>query len=974
MRPALVLGIAGLCLLYCDAPLRAQQSTAQSANAAADLEEVLITGSRVKRPDGFDYPVPVAVVSGDALTNSGYTQLGDALNNLPQALASTGNQNTSASLFNSGQQRINLRGVGNSRTLVLVDGRRHLTGDFQTNAVDLNSIPSTMIERIEAISGGASAVYGSEAIAGVVNIILKKDLQGFVFDLQGGQTQENDGEEWKGSVAYGTRFADDRGSFLIGAEYGRINPIWQVDRDWAFPGTRRNSTVSPQTVLPASRSNTMPTATFQFVLPMGVPARSVSVALDHSAINLESPACATATVAPTCQDPWLFYTATYNALQGETKRATARTYADFKLTDNIKAFADFTFARVDGIGLFQPSFSSAAGGGTLPVDFHGDNGFMAGNTALAEQMRQQWAAAGLAFTQGAIARVGKFWEEFGRRDSEILRQSYRLVSGIEGGFELLGRSVTYDAYGQYSELDGFAKAFNVPYIARVQQATDAVLLNGQVVCRDAAARAAGCVPWDLINGPSAEAVAWANADARSNGVARQQIVATNFSTDLFQLPAGGLGFAVGAEYRKEQSDQIQDDVSASGQLFYNAIGRTKGEYDITEGYAELVIPLLRDKLFAHRLSIEGAERVGHYSTVGTVNQWRVGLQWAPIQDLSFRGSKSVAVRAPNIAELFGPEGQNFTTAATDPCDNAQVAAIAGDAARRATRVANCAAAIPNYDPATFVSNFGPGRPSLALLEGGNPNLSEESAKTWTVGLVFQPRFFTGLNASIDYWDIDVDDAVSTIPINTLITNLCYDSPEAPSSNRFCDLIHRDGSGAVTLVERTNQNVQSIQTSGIDLALSIAHDFGRVGAFQFRADGTKIVKWDLQGVPGGATTHYVGTLTAPFTATPKYKVGGTLAWSLRKVTAQWESHYLSSMAVSEVDPVSSRAPFFTGNYWEHDLHARYRFSDQLQLRLGVVNVTNEHPPLIPEVGNATGTNTSAYDNRGRWYFVGGSYAF
>jgi outer membrane receptor protein involved in Fe transport len=527
---------------------------------------------------------------------------------------------------------------------------------------------------------------------------------------------------------------------------------------------------------------------------------------------------------------------------------------------------------------------------------------------------------------------------------------------------------------QYSELDGFTKAFNVPNIARVQQATDAVLLNGQVVCRDAAARAAGCVPWDLINGPSPEAVAWANADARANGVARQRIVATNFSTDLFQLPAGGLGFAIGAEYRKEQSDQIQDDLSASGQLFYNAIGRTKGEYNITEGYAELVVPLLKDKLFAHRLSIEGAERVGHYSTVGSVNQWRVGLQWSPIQDLSFRGSRSVAVRAPDITELFGPQGQNFTTLANDPCDTAQVAAIANDPARRANRIANCAAAIANYNPNTFVSNFGANRPSLQLLEGGNPDLSEETARTWTVGLVLQPRALAGLSFSADYWAIKVDDAVAQIPFNTLLTNLCYDAPVAPSSNHFCDFVHRDANGAVTVLERTNQNVQAIQTSGIDVALSLSHDFGGIGLFQFRADGTKIVKWDLQGAPGIETTHYVGTITAPFAATPKYKVGGTLAWTFRKLNAQWESHYLSSMAVSEVDPVSSRDPFFTGNYWEHDVHASYALSEQIKLRLGIVNVTNEHPPLVPEVGNATGVQTSAYDNRGRWYFVGGTYSF
>lgn len=941
----------------------------------APLEEVLITGSRVKRTDSFDYPVPVAVVSGASINESGYTQLGDALNNLPQALASTGAQNSSASLFNSGQQRINLRGIANSRTLVLVDGRRHLTGDFQTNAVDLNSIPSTMIDRVEAISGGASAVYGSEAIAGVVNIILKHDLQGLVLDLQGGQTQESDGAEWKTSASWGTHFADDRGNFLLGAEWGKVQPIWQKDRDWAFPGIRRNTVVSPQDVLPASRSNTMPTATFQYVLPMGAAPRSVSIALDRSQLNVQTADCSPATVRPTCQDPWLFWGATYNALQGEVNRSTARAYSDYAVTDNLKAFADFTFARVNGIGLFQPAFSNASGPpGTMPVAFRGDNAFMQGNTPLAAQMRAQWAAAGLAFTQTASANVGKFWEEFGRRDSQIVRQSYRLVSGIEGGFELFNREVTYDAYGQYSELDGYAKAFNVPNVARVQQATDAVSLGGQIVCRDAAARAAGCVPWDLINGPSAEAVAWANGEARSNGVARQKILGTNFSTSLFELPAGPLGFAIGAEYREEQSDQVQDDLSASGQLFYNAIGRTKGEFDITEAYTELVIPLLKDKFLAHRLTIEGAERVGNYSSVGSTNQWRVGLQWSPVRDLSFRGSKSIAVRAPNIAELFGPQGQNFTTLATDPCDAGQIN-TAKSPELLAARQRNCAAAIDNYNSSTFISNFGPNRSSLSLREGGNPNLDEEAADTWTAGFVFQPRFLEGFSFSADYWDIKVDNAVATIPINTLITALCYESSLDVSANRFCDLITRDRStGAVSLVELTNQNVQSIATTGIDLAVSIAHEFPAIGLLRFRADGTKLKKWDLQGSPSDPVQSYAGVLPGPFVATPKYKVGGTLGWSRNKLSAQWESHYLSSMAVSQTESPTSRIPFYTGNYWTHDFNASYAWSDTVKFRLGIVNVTDEEPPAVPEVGNGTGVAASAFDNRGRWYFLGGSYSF
>jgi iron complex outermembrane recepter protein len=978
MRNSIIAALTALCLLLClHSNVSAQQANVQSSSTEGPLQEVLITGSRVKRPDGFDYPVPVAVVSGASINDSGFTVLGDALNNLPQALSTTGNQNTSGSLFNAGQSRIDLRGVNSVRTLVLVDGRRHLTGDFRNSSVDLNMIPSTMIDRIEAISGGASAVYGSEAIAGVVNIILRKDLQGFVFDLQGGQTTHRDGEEWKASASYGMHFANDRGSFLVGAEFGKVEPILQLDRDWGFPGVRRNSLVSPQTVIPASRSNTMPTATFQFV-PTGAAARSASIALDRSAVLRNSAACAPATVQPTCQDPWLFYAATYNVLQGEQERTTARAYLDFELTDNIKAFADLTYGKVDGFALFQPAFSNAVGGGTMPIAMRGDNAFLNGPGTLASQLRTEWTAAGLALTQTASANVGKFWTEFGNRDSEVLRKSYRAITGIEGGFDAFGRNVTYDAYAMYSELDGFTSASNVPNIRRTQQATDAVTVGGQVVCRDAAARAAGCVPWDLINGPSAEAIAWANGNARSDGVASQQIVASNFSTDLFQLPAGGLGVAVGAEYRKEKSDQIQDPLSASGALFYNAIGRTKGEYDITEGFTEVVVPLLRDKPFAYRLSVEAAERIGSYSTVGTVSQWRVGAQWAPVQDLRFRGSSSVAVRAPNITDLFGPQARNFTTLGNDPCDAAQIKAVAGQP-RQATRIANCTAAIPGYDPNTFVSNFGTGRSSLALLQGGNPDLEKESADTWTAGLVFTPRWFEGINVSADYWSIKIDDAVAVIPINTLLADLCYD---VAGGSPYCNFITRDPTGTngggkpggVSEVVLTNQNVQAIETSGIDLALSIEHGFERIGLVQFRAEGTKLVKWNLQGVPGGATTRYAGVLTGPFVATPRYKASGTLGWSLRKLSLQWQTRYTSPLAMSETDPPSSRDPFYTDNYWEHDVRGSYALSDHIKLRMGVVNVTNEHPPLVPEVGNSTGVNTSIYDNRGRWYYVGGNYSF
>src|SRR6185295_3750599 len=228
----------------------------------------------------------------------------------------------------------------------------------------------------------------------------------------------------------------------------------------------------------------------------------------------------------------------------------------------------------------------------------------------------------------------------------------------------------------------------------------------------------------------------------------------------------------------------------------------------------------------------------------------------------FRGSKATAVRAPNITDLFGPQARNFTTLGNDPCDSAQIAAVSG--AKRTNRIANCTAAIPNYDPNTFVSNFGVGRSSLALLQGGNPDLDKESADTWSAGFVFTPHWVEGLNFSLDYWSIDIENAVSTIPINTLLGDLCYD---APAGSPFCEFIRRDPTGTnggakpggVSEVVQTNQNVQAIDTSGVDVALSFQHGFERAGSFQFVAEATKLIKWNLQGVPGAPPTRFAGVL-------------------------------------------------------------------------------------------------------------------
>jgi len=956
--------------------------TSLSALAADDssLDTVVVTGSRIGRDAAFESPVPMVTVGRKEVQESGFNILGDVLTNMPQALVNT-NLQSSGTLFNAGQSRVDMRGLGSNRTLVLLDGRRLITGDFRSPAVDLNMIPSSMVERVEMISGGASAVYGSEAIAGVVNIITRKNLDGFVMDVQGGVSSEIDGEELKASLSYGAPFAADRGHFLIGAEYATFEAIYQTDRDWAYPGIRRNNSVSPQTIVPASRTNLMPTATFQ----LGTN-NSVSIAQDRSVLNSNSAACRTATVSALCQDPWLFYTSTYNVLQSPMERRSVRSYAEFDFLENLKLFGEAMYSAVDSLGITTPAFSNPSTAmQTLPVTMRGDNAYLAGSSTLATQLRNSWTAAGLPLNDTRSVPVGKFWEEFGTRNTEILREIFRVQAGVSGGFQLLSRDFNWETYAQYSELDGKVLAHGVPNKTRVQQAVNAIAgPGGTIVCSDAAAQAAGCVPWNLIDGPSSAAVAWANGTARFDGLAIQKVVAANLSGSILRLPGGDLGMASGFEYRDESSDYVQDALSASGALAFNAIGRTRGEYHVSEAYLELVAPLFSNLPFVHLLSVEAAGRMADYSTTGGVDQWRLQATWAPVSDVSFRASVATAVRAPNITELYGPRSENFATGALDPCDRAQITAVASDPARQALRIANCNAVISNasftYNPATFESNIGPGRPSLRTYGGGYDGLSEETARTSTFGVVLKPRWLDRFSISVDYWNIEIDDAISTIPINTLLANFCYDVPQAPTDNRYCGYIQRLSSGApadvgdIISVTQSSQNVQSIETSGVDLAIRYVQSLGGAGDLSVGLDATKVIRWDLFAFPGAPVTHFVGAISTS-RAIPEYKAQAMLGWTRDRFSAQWQTRFIDSFAVSEVDPPASRVPFYTGNYFEHDLRGSFRWTEDFATNFGAINVTNEHPPSVPEVGNATDSSNSAtYDNRGRWFYVGFKYSF
>jgi outer membrane receptor protein involved in Fe transport len=981
LRTILLGSAAAACLVTPNLARAQQAKPAATAAAGAEVSEIVVTGSRIRR-DTFNAPLPLATVNADQLRVSGHVILGDALMEIPQIEATSNAQNTSGTLFISGQARVDIRGLGPSRTLVLMDGRRIINSDASSPAVDLNTIPSLMIERVEVQPGGVSAVYGSEAIAGVVNLIMRKSYDGWQLDVQGGETYKSDGGQFLAGLMWGGKFIDDRLSIVVGGEYGRENPVFQVDRADAglYPGIRRDTTQTPQPIVPATVSNTAPTATFELKGGNGY-------SLDYrnpGTLVKNSAACAPATVLPTCQDPWLFYSAVYNALQNKTQRGSARSYLEFKMDDHMTAFADLSFARVDGFGFFQPTFSTAAGGGLLPAVIKGDNAFMnTGTTAADQALKAAWGSiyGATGFTSTNTAPIGKFWGEFGLRDSQTRRDIQRYVIGMFGDTSLFGRDIHWDWYGDEGKLRGTTISYGVANIQNTLNALDAVTnASGQIVCRSGAP---GCVPWNIIDGPSAAAVAYANGVSTSTASGREDVLSANINFDLFKLPAGPLGVAAGVEYRREQSNFAQDALGASGALFFNAIGTRGGKYDVKDAYAEVRVPILRDMPFADEFTVEAAIRTSDYSTIGSTHQYRVAGEWAPIRDVRFRASQASAVRAPNIVELFSPQSVNFTTAANDPCDS-QAYAIA-TAGQKAARNITCAAAIPNWNPATFISNIGTGRPSLQLTQGGNPNLGPETADTYDVGVVVQPRWIPNLQLSLDFFKYNIQNEIGTIPINTLFQNLCYDSSQAYATNPFCKLIVRDtttGSGAhlsngtpvaggVLVAILTNQNVAKVKVEGFDFSAAYRVDLDDLihhqwGALNFKLDGTDMYNWALQGLPGQAYTQFANTIN---NATPRWKVTSTFSWQYEKFLAGVTVHYVGSMIANNGVPITALAPAVTGDWYSYDLRGTYKWSDDIEFRAGILNLTNKYPPYLPETFAGTGTGSSQFSNIGRFFYIG-----
>lgn len=943
---------AGAAFGLAGAPALAQDNGEEEE---ARQETITVTGSRIARQD-FVSNSPVSTVGAEQFDLTGTVNTEGLLNTLPQTVPGLDRTSNNPG---GGIATVDLRGLGTARTLVLIDGKR-VVPSTGGGTVDINNIPPALIERVEVVTGGASAVYGSDAVAGVVNFILKDDFEGVQASAGYEVTEEGDAEVWSGDFTIGGNFADGRGNAIASIGYTNREALFQGDRDFAFFAQFDDGAGN----LFDGGSSGVPQGRLSGVFP------------DAAGIFNED-----GTIRPfvSAGDDNDFYNyAPVNYIQLPQERIQFNAKADYEINEDIEIYASTFMANNTVPQQLAPTPIFEPRAGTIQVSLD-NNPFIAPS---AQQTISDSLGSGVdtdgdgiddEFTAGAFG-IRRRLEEVGPRVANSEFTSFQVQTGItvdisdtweldasftEGrtkGTENQSGNINKDRFFQALLLEDADEDGNVDLDA-----------NGNPTCANPAANGGlvGCAPINIYGQGNISPEA---ADfIRALAVIDRDYEMTNFVANLtgdtsgvFELPGGPIGLAFGSEYREEKfSFNPSQNVASSTISGFNGSPPVAGGFDVYGFYGETYLPILKDAQFADILALEAAFRYEDYSTSGGVEAWKIAGEWAPDQQLRFRASFNTAVRAPSISELFAPQGENFP-GASDPCSSG----FSGDA----TLQALCEA---TGVPAANVGSAQIDLPSGQVREisGGNPNLDAEEAETLTVGFVAEPNFVEGLTFSVDYFDIEIEDVISDFGggANNVISTCYGDAELGGVGSPFCGAITRGSDGLITEVSVTSQNVALLTLTGLDLQGEYTYDFGEYGLFGFNYVGTVTDENTLVPFDGGTPITCAGEFGADCgEPIPEYKHRFTTKWANGPWTAQLLWRYIGSVnddeglgfqvAVEEIDPV---------NYF--DVSGSYEVNDFVTLTAGIDNLLDEEPPILGDNQEQANTYPATYDVFGRTYF-------
>lgn len=940
-------GWALAALVALHAPDWIDSAAAQEADTADEptaVGEIVVTGTRIRRPQE-DFANPVIAVSAQAIESSGRTNIADLLAKTPALVGSqtgalTGGYN--ASYGETGVNLLDLRNLGVARTLVLVDGRRHVSSVEGSAAVDIESIPTDLIESVDVLTGGASAIYGADGVSGVVNFRMKKNFEGLSFRGQAGTSGYGDGTNRFAGLTFGHNFAEQRGNVSLAFEYSlddRVNDQRRAFlRNPTAGGLYRNRAV---TAIDPNSPKYLPYYDVRFA------DSSTTGAVDVDFDNI-----------PDYEGGGQLYdrgnvllgsggytvggsSTPVDGYQGDLfprlKRAIVNGLGHFDISDHLTVFAEGKYADVSARTQQQPTFDVyqfiAADNPYIPQAIRGS--IVPGAAA---------AYFGAPYPDGVLVTRDDY--DLGINFEDTRRRTLRGVVGASGQISEHARYEVSYVYGQTRvRVNSLNNRITSHWLAAIDAVTDPD--TGQPVCRsslgpDPDPALAGCVPYNIFGFDvgNRAALSFINTDSESRATITQQVVSGSVSGDfgsLLKLPGGSIGYAIGAEYRREHSEFNPDALLVSGDTWKDALVPSAGGFNVKEIFAETNLPILEKVQGAHLLSLGGAVRLSDYSTRGKTTTWKLDSIYAPVASMSFRGTYSQAVRAPNISELFGARSVTFNFI-TDPCDINELNN------GTATRAANCATLLQGLgiNPGTFEpSTSTEGAVAKQGFTGGNPTLIEETAKTWTAGLVWRPAFLPSFSATADWYDIRIRNAINTATAEEL-SQLCVDQPTL--NNPFCPNVTRSATtGFITGFEVQPQNVANFATSGLDTTFRYRYSMRSRGTLDASLVGGYVHKIEFISSPGA--TPRSDLAQAYF---PRYSAVLDLTWRLQPVAVTYGINWFSrtnrftDAAIAGTPNIAAPRYLQARQGWEHNLNVEYEYSGGLTLWAGATNLFNAKP--------------------------------
>lgn len=932
-------------------------SVAIAAEDGAKVERIEVTGSRIIR-EGAIAPTPVTVITGDELLSTGVTNIGEALNQLP-ALGNTYSlANSGRFIGTSGLNLLDLRSMGTDRTLVLVNGKRHVASSAGTSSVDVNTIPSVWIEKVEVITGGASAIYGADAVTGVVNFILKKDVEGLDVSATKGWAGDNPLSKDRVALSYGTNFDQNRGNVAFAVEYSAQNQLKAFDRDETSTSfTNLKNTNRPIGPDGKPIDSNHPSDPDKYYTPNGghyTISNAGTFFLDGWKTFNPDGSLRDVYSGPKvdgiyCVDCDYTNLNQFVELQPEFERYNINFKTNYQLNDNMNAYFEAKYVNSQASNEGQPAFFFGRDSVNIlkNTDVKIDNAFI--SPELVALMKANKDAQGNPAPLDTI-NIRRFMTDLGQRIEDDTRETQRYVLGLEG---LVFEDWDYDVYGVYGQTDLERVNKNNLVLANYQHALDSINVDGIAVCRDEDARAAGCVPLDIFGfgKPSQAAIDYVNTTSTGTSVIKQTVLGGSLTNSaLFDMPAGVVGFSTGVEYRKEESE-IFEPANAAG-TFFNALGEDKGDFDVKEVFAEVSVPLLADLPMIRQLDMELAVRFADYSTIGNATTWKAGLSWEVNDDLRIRSTYSEAIRAPNISELYGAESQTFFSI-EDACRTKYL----NDLSNPDIRKANCAAL---GVPSDFNSDYDSKR--VEGVSSGNRALDPEESKSYTVGLAYQPNFIDGLSITTDYWNITIDDAISAVSAQNIIDR-CVDSASG-INNEYCALITRNPTtNEITSIRQSSLNIASLEAAGIDFDIGYNFDaFG--GDFRTNLIATRLLKrkdYSFQDDPNDFE-ELAGTL-----GYAKWQANWSLNYSIAQWSANWRTRFIDGVSLYTDKELARNANPSSnmeyGVYFISDISVAYAFDSGVTLKFGIDNVLDRD---LPYGTTGTSAGAAAYDNVGRFF--------